>query len=85
MRDGDEVLRVKCAGFQEAYGNRRLETRPSNTGGVWDERGERPIFVIGGNTEDKGGTNLCSHAEIDEPDLAALRRNQRDCSRRSSS
>jgi len=85
VRDGDEVLGVERASLEKADGNCRFKSRTPNAGGVRNECGERPIFVMGRNADDEGWTNLGGHTEIDEPDLATLRCDHLLCSRRSSS
>ena len=85
MRNGDEVLGVERAGFQEADGNCHFKSRTPDAGGMGNEGGKRPILVRSGYTENQRRSNLSGHAQIDEPDLAALRCDHWDCSRRSNS
>ena len=32
-----------------------------------------PILIFGGDADDESRTNLCCHAEVDDPDLAPAR------------
>ena len=72
-RHCNEALSIEASGSEEPNGNGYLEARAAQTGGVGDERNERPVGVLNRHAEDECGAHLRSEAQIDKPDLAALR------------
>ena len=69
----DEALSIEAAGSEEANGKGHLEARAAQTGGMRDERDERTIGVFKRHAENERGAYLRSEAQVDQPDLAALR------------
>lgn len=68
---GNKALSIEAAGSKESDRYGYLETRAPQTGGVRNERDERPVGVFNRHAEDKRGPHLRSEAQVDKPDLAA--------------
>jgi len=58
VRDGDEVLRVEDARFQEGHWNRRLESRLARTCRVRNNRDERSVGILSRHTHDDRGPDF---------------------------
>jgi hypothetical protein len=84
MRDRDEILRVEHARPQDGYRDGDLESGVSRARRVGHDRHQGPVDIVGRHADHHGRPHLGRHAQINEPDLASLRRHC-GCSRRSSS
>ena len=72
-RHRNETLSIEAAGSEETNAKGHLEAGAAQTGGVGDERNERPVGVFNRHAEDECGAHLRSEAQVDKPDLAPLR------------
>ncbi len=69
----DEALSIEAAGSEEPNAKGHLETRAAQTGGMRDERHEGAIRIFERHADDERGAHLRREAQVDEPNLAALR------------
>src|SRR5262245_30807485 len=81
VRDRHHMLCVEGSGREERDRHDGFESGLSDDGRMWHERHECTVGVLDRSTEDKRRSNLCRHAEVNEPDLAPARAFHSDGSR----
>ena len=73
VRDGYQTLRVKGPRFEKPCRNHDLKLRTSHACCVRDKSDKRTVRVSSRNAQDHAGSDLCSEAKINKPNLTAGR------------